>query len=82
MKATDKWDQDQNVYVDYYLLNKSEIGRVTYDSVTGEYLGGEVMGKSGHWCKYAINMILRDSELLTPEEAEEYIRGLCGQIRK
>ena len=79
MKATDKWDKDVDVYVDYYLRENGEIGRVTYDSVTGEYLGGELMSKSGQWCKYAVNMILRDAALLTPEEADKYVQQVCGQ---
>ena len=76
MKATDKWDND--VYVDYCLFDRGEVGRVTYDSVTGEFVDGEVMSKSGQWCKYPVNMILRDSEQITPEEAEKYVRGLCA----
>jgi len=77
MKATDKWDRD-DVYVDYYRLKSREIGRVTYDSVTGEFVDGKVLSKAGQWCKYPVNMILRDSEHITAEEAEERIRGLCG----
>ena len=80
MKATDKWDNE--VYVDYYLLDKGEVGRVMYDSVTGLYVGGEVMSESGQWCKYPVNMILRDSVQMTEEEAEKYVRHLCGQMQQ
>ena len=80
MKATDKRNRD--VYVDYYRIGKGEVGRVSYDSETGEYVDGEVMSKSGQWCKYAVNMILRDNEQITPEEAEECIMGLSGRIPK
>jgi|GEM_PF-4611762 len=79
MKATDKWDKD--VYVDYYLLENNEVGRVSYDAVTGEFVGGEVMSKLGQWCKYPVNMILRDSVLLTPEEAEKHVKYTCDQTR-
>ena len=80
MEATDRWDSE--VYVDYYRLASGEVGRVTYDSVTGEYLGGEVMSETGQWCKYPVNMILRDSVQMTPEEAEKYARGLCDQVQE
>ena len=80
MKTTDKWDKD--VYVDYYLLETGEVGRVMYDSVTGEYVRGEVMGKLGKWCKYAVNMILRESVLLSEEEAEKYVRHVCDQVHQ
>ena len=77
MEATDKVDND--VYVDYHRLAKGEIGRVSYDAVTGEFVDGEVLSKSGQWCKYPVNMILRDSQLMTPEEVEERVGGPCGQ---
>ena len=80
MEATDRWDND--VYVDYYLLGKGEVGRVTYDAVTGEFVDGEVLSKSGQWCKFPVNMILRDATLLTPEEAEKYAGHVCGQIQE
>ena len=80
MATTDKWNND--VYVDYYLLETGEVGRVTYDSVTGEYLGGELMSKSGQWCKYSVNMILRESVLLTEEEAEKYSKYVCEQSQQ
>jgi len=80
MEAMDNWDSE--VYVDYYRLASGEIGRVMYDSMTGEYLGGEVVSKTGQWCKYPVNMILRDSMLITREEAEENAPGLCGQVQE
>ena len=82
MATTDKWDKDVDVYVDYYLLESGEVGRVTYDSVTGEYLGGELMSKTGQWCKYAVNLILRESILLSPEEADKYTRHVCEQAQE
>ena len=77
MKATDKWDDD--VYVDFYLMAGGEVGRVTYDSMTGEFIRGEVMSETGQWCKYPVNMILRDSTHVTEEKAEKCIRGMCAQ---
>jgi len=80
MATTDKWNED--VYVDYYLLESGEVGRVTYDSVTGQYLRGELMSKTGQWCKYSVNLILRESILLSPEEADKYTRHVCEQSQQ
>jgi hypothetical protein len=73
-------DQNTEISVDYYILGSGEVGRVRFDSRTGEYVDGNVMSKSGEWCKYPISLIIRDGEMIATEEAEQHITKLGGDM--
>lgn len=57
--------------VDYYILDSLEVTRITYDPVTGDILGGEILVDNRRWEEYPTSAIIGEGDLVSRSEAKK-----------
>ena len=62
--------------VDYYILLGGEVARISYDPVTGDDLGGEILVGAGSWEECPPSSILGDGESVSRSEAKKCAKKL------
>ena len=64
------------IVVDYFILTGGEVARISYDPVTDDELGGEILVGSGCWEEYPSSSIMGDGESVSRSEAKKHAKKL------
>jgi hypothetical protein len=73
-------DEDEEVEVEYYLLDTGEVGRLEYDVEAEEYVAAEIMSADGEWDDCEPADVFANGEPISEEEAAEYVEDLGGTL--
>ena len=66
--------------VEYYVLADETVGRVRYDPETKDDVDGEILEETGEWQECSVWESLADGDEITPEEADDRILELGGEV--
>jgi|GEM_PF-6011255 len=67
-----EYEEDRQEFdVDYYILDSLEVARISYDTVTGDSLGGEILVGNRRWEEYPTSAIIGNGDLVSRSEAKK-----------
>jgi len=71
---------DEEIEVEYYLIDGEELARIQFDRRTDEYFDAEMMDALGDWHDCPPNDILMDGDEITEFRARELVRRMGGTL--